>query len=236
LFGWHGVDRANNQPDKKAYLFGLDTAMDLVRSTVEATALYVMSDNQSDGFYTGVGALQRFGKFNTVFRVANSVAIERESDRVRNGTILFSEISFDPRGTHNLVYLNAYWGIDEFSSADRGPMAGGPLGRAGILNADVELGRYGPPLSNFAEHTVGVNLGYQIYYGALRRTQLLLEIGARHPTKSPVLVQQEPSAGVAARYQKAFGRRYVLIVDAFGVVRQNETRGYGGRVEFLTKF
>jgi len=236
LFGWHGVDRANNQPDKKAYLFSVDTAMDLVRSTVEATALYVKSDNGGDGFYTGIGTLQRFGKFNTVFRIANSIAIEKESDRVRNGTVLFSEISFDPRGTHDLVYLNAYWGIDEFSSADRGPMAGGPMGRAGILNADVELGRYGSPLNNYPGHSVGANLGYQKYFGPLRRTQLILEIGGRVPTKSPALVREEPAAGIGARYQKAFGRRFVVIVDAFGVVRENQKESYGGRLELLTKF
>jgi len=236
LFAWNEIDRANNAEDRSAYLFGLDTAMDLVRSTVEATALYVKSDNGGDGFYTGIGALQRFGKFNTVFRVANSVALEKESTRVRNGTLLFSEISFDPRGTHNLVYLNAFWGIDEFTSADRAPTTGGPLGRVGILNAAVGLGRYGAPLSNFAEHSVGANLGYQMFFGELRRTQLILEIGGRQPTKSPILVRQQPAAGIGARFQQALGRRFVIVVDAFGVLREEQKESYGGRLELLTKF
>lgn len=236
LFAWNQIDRADNQEDKHAYLFGLDTAFDMDHSTVEATALGVTSDNGGDGFYSGIGASQRFGKFNTLFRIVNSVALEKESDRVRNGTLLFSEISFAPRGTHDLIYLNGFWGIDAFSSADRGPIAGGPLARAGILNAAVDLGRYNAPLSNDPEHTVGANLGYQKYFGQVPRTQVTVEIGGRAPTRTPTLEQEKPAEGIGARFQKAFGRRFVVEADAFTVLRDQRTVSYGGRLELLTKF
>jgi len=244
LFAWNELDRADNQRDHHAYLFGLDTEGDLFSSTVGATALYVASPNRGDGFYTGIGSSQNFGKLNTVFRIANSVAMEQESSRVRNGTLLFSEMSMSPRGTFNLLYLDAFWGIDHFSSADRGPVAGGPLARAGILNEASDLGRYQAPLSSYPDNAVGANLGYQMFFGGLPRTQLTLEIGARAPTRDPINLQEQPAEGIAARYQKAFGRRVVLTMDVFSVLRENQTAAlgpssqlsFGGRIKVLTKF
>jgi hypothetical protein len=246
IFAWDEIERAHNQRDRDAFLIGLDAAMDLdlLGSTVEATALYVTSGDDGEGFYSGIGAIQRFGKFNTSFRVANSVALEGNNDRVASGTLLFAEASFDPRGTADLVYFNAFCAIDKFSSAARGPSAGGPLGRVGILNASVDMGNYGAPLNNYAENAVGANLGYQKYFGAIPRTQLVLEIGGRMPTKSPTTLQDQPAAGVAARFQKAFGQRVIYIMDAFTVLRDNQEPAlgshrqvsYGGRMEILVRF
>src|SRR5439155_1163492 len=161
LFAWNEIERNNNLQDQSAYLFGLNSAIDFPHNTVEADALYAYADNRGDGFYAGIGSLQRLGKINTVFRAVTSVALEQESARVRNGTLLFAELSYTPWYGQDLIYLNGFWGIDQFSSADRGPIAGGPLGRVGILNAAVGLGRYGAPLSNQADNAAGGALGYQ---------------------------------------------------------------------------
>jgi hypothetical protein len=236
FFAWNEVDRADNREDPHAYLFGLDTRMDFFFNTVEATMLYVTSENDGDGFYAGAGTSQRFGKFNTLFRVATSVAVEKESARVRNGTVLFSELSFEPEGSHNMVYLNAYLGIDEFSSAVRAPTAGGPLGRVGILNEASALGRYGSPLSNYSDESVGANLGYQMFFGMIPRTQFTIEIGGRAPLENPILPRDEAAGGIAARFQKAYRQRFVLKLDAFNVLREHGTYSYGGRVELHTKF
>jgi len=236
LFAWNEIQRADNLSDHHALMFGLDSAVDAVRSTYEATALYVASPNQGDGFYSGLGARQRFGKINTIFRIEDSVALEKESARVRNGTLLFSEMSFDPRGTHDLVYLDGFWAIDKFSSADRGPYAGGPLIRAGLLNANPELGQYGSPLSNAAGDAAGANLGYQHYFDPLRRSQLILEIGGRAPTRTTTVLEDQASGGIAARYQRAFGRRVVLEFDTFGVLREKDALSAGARTEILVKF
>jgi hypothetical protein len=219
--------------------------MDLYNgTTLEATAIYVPAENGGDGFYSGLGAVQRLGRFNTSFRIANSVALEHNNQRVASGTLLFGEISFDPHGTHDLVYLNGFWGIDRFSSADRSPSAGGPLGRVGLLNASVDLGSYGAPLGNYPENAVGANLGYQKYFGAVPHTQLVLEIGGRAPTRPPATIDQQPAEGIAAHFQKSFGRRTVIGLDAFTALRQNQAPAigppwqisYGGRMEILIKF
>jgi hypothetical protein len=235
-YGWDQIERADNKRDKRASLFGLNAAADFPRSTVEGDLVYLNSGGDGDGFYAGIGSSQRIGKLNTVFRVNTSVALERQSARVSNGTLLFSELSYTLPYGQDLVYLNGFWGLDQFSSADRAPTAGGPLGRTGILMAAVGLGRYGSPLSNQADHAVGGALGYQMFFGELRRRQLILEIAGRAPTKSPAQLRQEPAEGLGARYQQAFGRRVVLVLDAFGVLRERSEEAFGGRVELLVKF
>ncbi|MFT4586021.1 MAG: hypothetical protein ACI9VS_002352 [Candidatus Binatia bacterium] len=232
LFGWNEVDRGNNAEEQGSYLLGLDSFLDLKRSTIEWDLLYVLSRNQSDGFYAGLGAIQRLGKLNTTFRVAQSVAIEQENARVGTGTLLFSEFSYTPSHTHDIAYLNGFWGINEFTSAGRDPFAGGPLGRAGLTFAAVGLGRYGSPLNNRAANTAGGALGYQLFLGERRRRQVVAEIGVVTSTNGDANAAQ----AVAARYQQAFGRRTVLVLDAFGALREDSRESYGGRLEFLIKF
>lgn len=232
VFGWNEVDRANNAPDRDAYLVGLNASADFHVSTFDADVLYVFSQNGGDGLYAGFGQTRRFGKINSVLRVVQSVGVERESVRVRTGTLLFSEMSYTPSYGHDLVYLNGFWGIDDFTSAVRAPTAGGPLGRTGIMFAAVGLGRYGAPLSNQAQRAAGGSLGYQMFFGELRRRQLILEVGGRNSTDGT-----SPSAvATGLRYQQAFGRRLVMVVDAFGGIRESSKEPFGGRLEFLVKF
>jgi len=244
-FAWSQIERADvrrnlNTPDVNSSIFGLNAAADFPVATVDADLIYVSSKRNGldggDGFYAGLGSTRRFGKINSVVRVNTSVAVEKESRQIRNGTLLFAELSYTPWYGQDLIYLNGFWGIDEFTSAARGPTAGGPLGRIGILNAAVGLGRYGAPLSNQADNAAGGNLGYQMFFGELRRKQLIFELGGRAPTRTPTLLRQEPAFGLGTRYQQAFGRRVVLVLDAFGVSRETASESYGGRVEFLVKF
>ena len=235
-YAWDQIERANNVRDKGASLFGLEAIADFPVTTADADLVYVTSTGGGDGIYAGIGANQRLGKINTVFRVNTSAAVEQESSRVRSGTLLFAECSYTTWYSHDLIYLNGFWGIDDFSSADRAPSAGGPLGRVGILNAAVGLGRYGAPLSNQADNAVGGALGYQMFFGELKRRQLILELGGRAPTHAPTLLRQQPAEGIGARYQQAFGRRLVVILDTFGVLRENSEESWGGRLEFLVKF
>jgi len=243
-YAWDQIERADNARDENAVLFGINAAADFPVTTVDADALFVASrtggtaaaPNGGDGFYAGIGANQRLGKLNTVFRVNTSIALRGETAGVRNGTLLFAELSYTPSYGQDLVYVNGFWGIDDFTSAVRAPTAGGPLGRVGILNAAVGLGRYGAPLSNFADNSAGGAIGYQMFFGELRRRQLILELGGRAPTKAPTLLRQQPAAGIGTRYQQAFGRRVVLVLDLFGVARETASESYGGRMEFLVKF
>ena len=232
LFGWNEVDRGNNIEEQDAYLLGLDSFLDLNRSTIEWDLLYLLSQNRSDGLYAGLGAIQRLGKINTTFRVAQSIAIEDENARVGTGTLLFSELSYSPAHTHDIAYLNGFWGINEFTSAVRDPFAGGPLGRTGLTFAAVGLGRYGSPLHNRAANAAGGALGYQLFLGERRRRQVVAEMGGVASTNGDANAAQ----AVAARYQQALGRRAILVLDAFGALREDSRESFGGRLEFLVKF
>ena len=98
--------------------------------------------------------------------------------------------------------------------------------------AAVGLGRYGSPLNNRAANTAGGALGYQLFLGEQRRRQVVAEIGGVASTNGDANAAQ----AVAARYQQAFGRRTVLVLDAFGALREDSRKSYGGRLEFLIKF
>ena len=226
----------SNQKDSDANFFGLDAAADFPVSTVEGDLVYETSSNQGNGFYAGLGAIQRLGKFNTTFRAVTSVATQGDSAKATTGTLLLSQISYDLPYSADFVYLDAFWGILEYSSADRDPTAGGPLGQVGLLNAAVGLGHYGAPLSNEPDHAAGAALGYQMFFGELRRRQVIIEIGGRAPTQAPTLLRQEAAEGIAVRFQQALGRRFVLVMDTFGVNRDNAPASVGGRMELEVKF
>ncbi len=232
LFAWNEIERNDNVEDRDSYLIGLDGFADFPKSTIEASILGIVSRNQSDAIYAGIGAIQRIGRVATTFRVNQSLALGTPTAGVQSGTMLFAEMSIEPPYTHNVLYVNGYWGIDDFSSAVRGPSTGGPLGRTGILFAAVGLGNYGSPLSNTGRKSAGGALGYQMFFGELRRRQLVLELGGLKPTDG----RNASAEAIGARYQQAFGQRTILVVDAFGALQENAKEGVGGRVEFLVKF
>jgi hypothetical protein len=68
------------------------------------------------------------------------------------------------------------------------------------------------------------------------RKQLILEIGGRAPTQAPSLARQQAAEGIGGRYQQAFGRRFVLVLDVFGARRDESGNSSGGRMELETKF
>lgn len=236
FWGWNEVGRgsvAGNREDD-AQLFALLTSTDLPASTVDADLVYVASDTDAGDLISGgVGAVQRLGKLNTSFRVLASRAVDEETPFSTDGVLLFSEISYTPAATEDLVYVTTFWAMDEFSSAARGPSSGGPLGRAGINFASVGLGRAGAPLSSRARDVAGGAVGYQRFFARTRR-QLILELGGRVGTTG----DETDSVAGTARYQTAMGQHYVLVIDGFAGYRQGAGTQdlFGGRVELLVKF
>ena len=77
-----------------------------------------------------------------------------------------------------------------------------------------------------------------MFFGEFRRRQLIVELGGRAPTTAVASSDKasQASGGVGARLQQAFGRRFVVVLDAFGVVRENSRESFGGRLELLVKF
>ncbi len=233
IYGWDQIHRNNNRLDEEARIAGLFAEFDLFASTINADLVRVDSDTpEADGWFVGISAVQRIGQINTAFRLLHSEAEGADNVMVSSGSLLFGEVSWSPTGSTSVAYVNGFYGEDEFSSAARAPATGGALGRAGILYASPGMGRYGAALSNRPNNAAGGALGYQMFFGGIRR-QLIVEAAARASTESGV---EQDAWAVGARFQQAFGKRYLVQLDGF--VGDHESNGTiaGGRVEFQVKF
>ena len=234
FYGWDNIN-VNNAERRSANLFALLTSTDFRRSTLDVDFAYVQNhDGEGDLVAGGISAVQRIGVTNSAFRVLGSVATDEETSASTDGVLLFSELSWTPHYTHDLVYLTTFAATGEYSPAARGigPASSGPLGRAGINFAAVGIGSFGAPLSGRASDVVGGAFGYQKFYDHTRK-QLIVEAGARVGIDDAV----SDAYAVTARYQAAFGQHSVVIVDGFvGYQESNDQTPYGGRLELLVKF
>lgn len=243
LFGWNDIRRGDNISDEDTYLWGIFTEADFPKSTVEFDLIYVLSGEEGerdlnesrsgDGFYAGLGATQRIGRFNTTFRGNASVALENGSRAVDTGGLLFGEVSTYVEGTENIVYMNGFWGIEEFTSAARGGLAGGPLGNVGLLFAAVGLGRYPAALGNQPANSIGGAVGYQMFFNH-QNTNLTFEAGGRTNT-----FEDDDSGGLAlgTRFQHNVSKRALLQIDAFAAWYENiRDYGYAARTELRYQF
>lgn len=233
------VNRHDNRKQSGADLYGLFTAIDTFfgtfNSTVELDIGYTdaPSSTNDDLIAIGLGAIQRIGLFSTSLRVNYSIATQRKTANADDGLLIFGELSWTPAHTLDIVYINAFWGEDQFRSLSRDALTGGPLGRTGILFAARGIGGFPSPLSNQADEAAGIAIGYQFLPGGYAsRRQLILEIGAREDDS----FGSSDAVGIAARFQQAFGRRTVFQVDGFYAGNDGASDGHGIRTEVLVKF
>ena len=232
IYGWNDLHRDDNIEDQDAQLTGVFLAADFPKSTFNADFVYILAtDDDTDGLYWGLSGVRRIGHVNASLRLLGSHALDAETPAVSDGTLAFVEASWTPPWKHDLLYANAFWGIDNFSSAARDPAAGGPLGRAGILFAAVGLGRFGAALGNRADEAAGGAMGYQMFTDHTRR-QVIFEIGGVHRTASGG--DDQVAAGV--RFQQAVGRRLVLQLDAHRSAGESRDPGWGARFETRLEF
>ncbi len=238
VFGWNHINRGNNDlgdnnNDHAAHLFGLfseaDTAWD---NTVALDFVYVDDDRDGNGWYAGAASTQRFGGLNTTFRVTGSIPEGDETPTVGRGVLLLSQLSGTLPGSDSVAYFNTFWNIGRFTSAARSPDQGGPLANLGILYGPVGMGRYGVPLGQPIDDTIGMAIGYQTFLGGIDG-QIILELGARTSTKGG---RDEGVLGVGARYQRAIGKRHVLRLDSFVAGQEGDEPSYGLRMEWMIKF
>ena len=234
FYAWDNVN-VNNAEERSANLWALLTSTDFRRSTVDADLAYIQHhDGDGDLLAGGMSAVQRLGVTNSAFRLLGSMATDEETASSTDGVLLFSELSWTPHYTHDLIYLTTFWAIDEFTPAARGvgPASSGPLGRAGINFAAAGIGSFGAPLSGRAREVAGGAIGYQKFFANTRK-QLLLEAGFRVGTASDV---EDAYAGTV-RYQAAVGQHMVVVVDGFvGYRETSDVTPYGGRLELVVKF
>jgi len=237
VYAWDEVNRNNNVADDDAQLFAFLTESDFKFSTVNADVAYVKSAARNgDMIAYGISGIQRLQGFHNIYNSSvhflASHPIHGESPLAGQGELLFSQFSWTPHHSFDLIYFNAFWAIDQFTSPARGTLAGGPLGQTGILFSAPGLGRIGAPLSNQASNTAGASIGYQIFFDETRK-QIVFEIGGRGDTNKRGLGDMG-AAGV--RYQQAFGQHWVMIVD--GILSKREGAGLitAARLEMLLKF
>lgn len=237
IFAWNELNRNNNRRESSAKLFGLFNTADYAKSTIDIDFAYVNaeSDTGGDGVYFGVGNVQRIGLINSTTRVNASFALDHETPAVSDGLLLFQQFSTTLPESKDIVYLDAFWGIGDYSSAARGGDRGGPLGQTGILFAAQGLGAYGAPLGNRANDAVGAAVGYQKFIGGTDK-QLTFELGGRVRTRTPQFFDQPNSIAGAVRYQMKLSQHFVLIFDTFVGFPEDRDTAYGFRSELLLKF
>lgn len=233
LWGWENVNRDDNIEDSNAHIFGLFTETDFHHNVVAVDLAYVHSPDgpNGDGIYIGASSRQTIGWLHSRFRVMSSYALDNENAAVSTGTLLFTELSWSPKSTHNVAYVTGFWGIDQFASAARGPANGGPLGRAGLLFAAKGLGTFAPALSNRADDAIGGAIGYQMFFNHYR-TQLTTEMGGRMSTRDSGV----DAFGVAMGVEQAVGQHVVLLLDAYSATRDGNDPAHGIRGEMTVKF
>ncbi|MEO6873097.1 MAG: zinc ribbon domain-containing protein [Chthoniobacterales bacterium] len=239
LFAWNELNRNDNLRDNSARLFGLFSSADYDKATIDLDLAFVSADDYTggDGAYIGVGDTQRIGLLNSTTRINASFALDRETPAVSTGVLLFQQFSMTLPDSEDIVYLDGFWGIADYSSAARGGDRGGPLGQTGILFAAQGLGSYGAPLGNRANDAVGLALGYQRFLGSKDR-QIVFEVGGRVATRDPRFFSEDQPNEIAAavRYQMKLNQHMVLVLDVFvGAPEDNDT-AYGLRSELLLKF
>jgi hypothetical protein len=236
-YAWENINRNNNMPDPDAQLVGLFTEADFEHYTVSIDAAYVDSPSRFGSlFAVGASADRRFHGFHNTYNssahILTSVPTQNETAASGRGTLLFHQLSWTPHHREDLVYVNTFWAIDQFTSPARGPLMGGPLGQVGILFAAPALGQFGAPLSNQASEAYGGSIGYQLLFNSIIDSQVIVEVGGRKDTNN--LNQGE--LGTALQYQQKLNEHWLLRVDGFLTVRETEGVGPGTRFEVLAKF
>lgn len=236
VYAWNRINRNNNVPDPDAQLVGLFTESDLPSGTVNADIAYVHSQTDLGGLIAfGLSNIRRdhgtLNTYNTSTHVLASFPTQEETQASGRGVLLFHQLSWTLHHTEDIVYLNTFWAIDQFTSPARGTLAGGPLGQVGILFASAGLGQFGAPLSNQASDAAGGSIGYQLFHDEFKQ-QVIFEVGGRESTNGT----DDGAIGIGARFQRALNQHWIAVIDGFAVKREGRDVAPGVRLEFLAKF
>ncbi|MBL4884813.1 MAG: hypothetical protein JKY95_09800 [Planctomycetaceae bacterium] len=236
VYAWDKINRNNNTLDSQADFYGIFTESDFASSTINADIAWLNTDSAQGGVMAwGLSGIQRFhghqNTYNSSFHLLGSTATDGETAASGNGYLLFSQFSWTAHHSEDLIYLNSFWAIDQFTSPSRGPLGGGPLGQTGILFAAAGLGQIGAPLSSQATDAVGGSLGYQLFFDETRQ-QVIFELGGRTGTQG----NEDSSVGAVTRFQRAVNKHWVVILDGFVTKTEGQNTAPGCRLEFLSKF
>ena len=241
VYSWRGINRnsATGRPndfDPSSQMVAILTESDFAKRTVNLDAAYVHGDPTFGNLYAfAASSIRRHhghhNTYNTSVHLLASIPEGPTTPYADQGELFFAQTSWTPHHTDDLIYMNAFWAIDQFTSPTRGPLMGSPLGQTGILFASVALGQYSAPLAVRTDNLAGASLGYQLQFNATR-DQLIFEIGGAKETKGG----NRGVIGTGLRYQKAIGQHSILVVDGFVGKPEEQRVTQGLRTEWRIKF
>jgi len=241
VYAWRGINRNSavgrpNDFDPGSRMIALLTESDFAKRTIDLDAAYVYGDDAfGDLFVVAASSIRRHqgyhNSYNTSLHVLASIPNGRRTAYADQGELLFAQTSWTPHHSEDLIYLNAFLAIDQFTSAARGPLAGEPLIQAGLLFAAVGLGNFDVPISATTDNVAGGSLGYQLFFDDTRQ-QVIWEVGGFKETKG----DSRGTLGTGVRYQKAIGQHLIFLVDAFVAKRESASVAQGARTELRVKF
>ena len=242
VYAWGQIHRNSplngvpNTLDESSKLVGLLTESDFAFSTVNADVVYVDGNGPGEDLITyGLSSIRRRHGFhydyNTSLHLLGSYPTDGASSFARRGELLFAQISWTPHHYEDLIYLNTYLAIDQFTSAARGPLAGGPLGQTGLLFSAPALGRLGAPIDVRTNRTAGASLGYQFFFDETRQ-QIVWEFGGQQDVNG----SNNGAVATGMRYQRAMGQHWIGLIDATVGKRESENTASSLRFELREKF
>lgn len=242
VYSWGSIFRNSpdagvpNEEDSNSQMVALLTESDFVRSTVNFDTVYIEGDPQhGDLVAFGLSGIQRwegyFNTYNTSLHVLGSFPLGNETPFAQQGELLFAQTSWTPHHYEDLIYVNAFWAIDQFTSPARGPLMGGPLGQTGILFSSPGLGRVGAPIDVRTNDAVGGSLGYQFFFDDTRQ-QIIWELGGERETTG----LNRGTIATALCYQRAVGQHWILVLEGFGGKQEAVDTSSGARAEMRAKF
>ena len=233
MWGWNRLDR--NEADKRdENMFGVFIAADTHTSTYNLDMIYVDDEGRRDGFYVGASAIQRlaaFGGISTAFRINSSFALDEDvpGNVLGTGTLITAEFSKTVPGSDDIIYVNSFLGLGNFTQAGREAIVGGPLANTGILFASPNLSTYSAEINPFVDDdVVGGAIGYQAFWDNKRRN-LILEIAGRHDLSGKGF----DSLGFGFQLQQAVGQHAQLTFESFYTLNEGRDDGLGARAEVL---
>ncbi len=224
IWAWDGVTR-NAALEDDGGMFGIFSAVDLRRTTLELDLAYVDDENEK-GFASALSAKQRQGYLNTTYRLMLT-----SNDQSEDGLLVFTGFSWAPKGTHDHMYVNGFGAFGQVASASRSGDTGGVLTPVGVSFSGTGLGRYPAVISASGNDTAGGAIGYQRFMTAGRQ-QLLFELAGRFATDHKLRNEAREQWAMTARYQSALASRYVVRVDGF-LRRLDGLVDVGARCELL---
>ncbi len=256
MFALDSIDRGtpfNTRRLNAAGLYGAFIEADTPASTYNLDFVTIRDDHTNstggNSWNVGFATIQRgfvpdflgsrgLGEVNTAYRINVSQNEGRDTPQASDGYLLSSEISFTPRASDDIVYINNWWGIDRYTQASREPIQGGPLAGLGIAFASPSLGDFLTALNAFNTQVVGTAIGYQAFWDSHRRN-LTMELAAVKDTTRGLFSVRGPGtdgAAITTQFQQALGQRFLF--TALGFVSYNEGRGIGtgARTEISVNF